>query len=94
MIVGRIISGQSFSKIIIRSLRVGVFKNDNDHRSKETWTMFELPIHNKNNAVNVLLRFLFGFFIITLHLTKLSFFNIDYLSLTLSSQRQSFRGVL
>ena len=52
--------GQSVRKIIVGSAHV---KNI-DHRGKETCAMFDLPIQNKNSAINVLLLFLFDLFVI------------------------------
>ena len=43
--------------IIILSFRLGTFKNNIDHRGKETRAIFGLPIHNKNSAINGLLPF-------------------------------------
>ena len=44
-----------------QSFRVGIFKNNIDHRGKETCAVFDLPLHNKNSAINVLLPFFFNF---------------------------------
>ena len=63
-VVGRIVSDRSVSKIIIiisLSFRVGTFKNNIDHRDRETCVIFGLPIHNKNSAINGLLPFFFDF---------------------------------
>ena len=47
--------------------------------------MFSLSVQNINSAVDVLLPFLFNFFImITIYLTKLSLFNIKFLLVELS----------
>ena len=38
-----------------------MFKNNIDHRDRETCVIFGLPIHNKNSAINGLLPFFFDF---------------------------------